>query len=70
MAALSLSLNLDNDAFVARDGTLEAPEVARCLRHAALRVINGETEGRLLDRNGNPVGMFKIEGLQPPAAVA
>lgn len=38
-----------------------APEIARLLREAADRIEQGETEGALLDINGNTAGRFNTK---------
>lgn len=52
----TLTMNTDNDAFAA-DPTAE---IARILRKTAQRIVNGTTEGRVLDVNGNTVGTFTL----------
>jgi hypothetical protein len=40
-----------------------AAEVARILRHVALRLEKGDTDGKLIDFNGNTVGEFGFSTL-------
>lgn len=54
----SLSFETDNSAF---ENENLFPEIKRILEVAAFKVGNRNTEGRILDANGNSVGEFKLE---------
>lgn len=47
------------------DGRYEA---SRLLREVADRLVEGDTEGRVRDTNGNKVGTFSMDGPHPDAA--
>lgn len=49
-----IEINTDNDAFVGSN------ESARIINRAVNRINDGETEGRLIDINGNTAGMFSV----------
>jgi hypothetical protein len=55
----TIKIQMDNAAF--SDGNHGA-ELADILQDLANKVRQGETERRLRDTNGNPVGDFKIIG--------
>lgn len=55
---LRLRIDTDNDAFAHGDGPAE---VARLLRHVALRVHQwGDLDGTLKDSNGNTCGQWDL----------
>jgi hypothetical protein len=56
---LAININLDNEAFN-DDGQHE--EIKRCLSAIARKIENGQTDGVVIDSNGNKVGNFTIEG--------
>jgi hypothetical protein len=47
----------DNEAF---NGSSCEAEIKRILQKIAMRVANGETEGAIMDYNGNRVGSFEL----------
>lgn len=51
----AITVRMDNAAFEE-----PATELARILRDLAKHVENGDDSRRLMDRNGNHVGEFKI----------
>ena len=67
MRKLTVTIDLENDAF--SDGE-EAAEVARILRTLAARIGAGEQEGRAIDCNGNTCGRFSIGEEVARAAIA
>ncbi len=58
MKALTVIVYMEDAAFDEAPGK----EAARILRKAADRIEQGETDGKLLDANGNTVGRFTIGG--------
>ena len=57
---LTLSLNLDNDAFLDEDGNLDHARVADQLRSVASQVEEGAWVRAILDLNGDRVGVWHI----------
>jgi len=63
---LTISVNLDNDAFQNEDGDLSHAEISAVLRQAQSRLLlmsacGGEMlKVRLLDSNGNTVGYVEL----------
>ena len=54
---LTVRIEMDGAAF---DGRM-ATETCRILMHLATRLGRGDTDGKLLDTNGNQCGTFAIE---------
>jgi hypothetical protein len=61
----SLSFDTDNAAFSLNDDNEPtaacAREIGRILAAVAKRIANGDTEGRIMDVNGNTIGSFRME---------
>jgi hypothetical protein len=61
----SLSFDTDNAAFGLNDDNEPtaacAREIARILAAVAKRIAHGDTEGRIMDVNGNTIGSFRLE---------
>ncbi len=51
-----VEFNTDNDAFEPDSSS----EISRLLRQVTDRVLDGQTEGTLADRNGNTVGRYSL----------
>lgn len=58
MTKFRIDFKCDNAAFA--DNNLNY-EIAVILRNIATRIEQGQTDGRVLDTNGNGVGTFAIE---------
>ncbi len=56
--SFTLEIKTANAAFAS---PYTGDEVARILRVVADRILDGDTEGRTLDINGNGVGSFALE---------
>ena len=56
--SFTLEIKTSNAAF---SSPYTGDEVARILREVADRILNGDTEGRTIDINGNGVGSFALE---------
>jgi len=52
----TMQFETDNEAFSAYGAT----ETARILRLVAKRIDAGDTDGRIVDLNGNAIGTFEL----------
>jgi hypothetical protein len=61
MATLTVTIDLENDAYVYQNGNVIASQVGAALRKVAKRIEHGDRSGRVIDDNGNTSGSFAIE---------
>jgi hypothetical protein len=57
---LSMSFDIDNDAFYDDDGELIDNAISPVIHDVARKVHDGQTGGRLRDVNGNTIGKWKM----------
>lgn len=58
---ITITINLDNDAFEKRGTDLELSRILREFAYTLHSAILEPNAGRLYDANGNPVGKWCIE---------
>jgi hypothetical protein len=60
MSKFELTIELDNDAWRTDDDAIDAPYLAAAIREVAANARLGDTEGRVIDANGNFSGSWAI----------
>lgn len=54
----TLTFKTDNDAFTDSEGNPGSWEIERILTHVIMQVVEGATNGNVVDVNGNTIGKW------------
>lgn len=57
---VKIEIQTGGSAFRNEDETLDTTEIVRLLRCTAQKIENGYDSGKIMDINGNSVGLFEI----------
>ena len=60
MSSFELYIELDNDAWRTEDDAIDCDYLAAAIRAVASNARLGDTEGRVIDANGNSSGSWAI----------
>ena len=58
---VKISFETDNAAFHDELGYSKRYEIMRILKNITRRIDNGDTEGKVMDVNGNSIGQWSID---------